>query len=158
MEVRRLRQRSLFVVDFFRVNSKISQDIKTPFKLDGITRVDDTPVHKAVREALVNCLVNADFYLPQGIVIKKNVNSLVIENPGSIRIGKKQMLLGGVSNPRNKNFITLIGPDYRLISGQNKRRKQAKKTSEKERRLIYSYQEIFEGTWIIKNQRYCCCN
>ena len=84
-----MRQRSLFVVDFFRVNSKISQDIKTPFKLDGITRVDDTPVHKAVREALVNCLVNADFFLPQGIVIKKNVNSLVIENPGSIRIGKK---------------------------------------------------------------------
>lgn len=35
------------------------------------------------------------------------------------------MLLGGVSDPRNKNFITLIGPDYRLISGQNKRRKQA---------------------------------
>lgn len=68
-----MRQRSLFVVDFFRVNSKISQDIKTPFKLDGITRVDDTPVHKAVREALVNCLVNADFYLPRGIVIKKNV-------------------------------------------------------------------------------------
>ena len=69
--------------------------------------------------------MNADFYLPQGIVIKKNVNSLVIENPGSIRIGKKQMLLGGASDPRNKNFITLIGPDYRLISGQNKRRKQA---------------------------------
>ena len=93
---------------FFRVNSKISQDIKTPFKLDGITRVDDTPVHKAVREALVNCLVNADFYLPQGIVIKKNVNSLVIENPGSIRIGKKQMLLGGVSDPRNKNLMKMF--------------------------------------------------
>lgn len=103
-----MRQRSLFVVDFFRVNSKISQDIKTPFKLDGITRVDDTPVHKAVREALVNCLVNADFYLPQGIVIKKNVNSLVIENPGSIRIGKKQMLLGGVSDPRNKNLMKMF--------------------------------------------------
>ena len=33
-----------------------------------------------------------------------------------------------------KNFITLIGPDYRLISGQNKRRKQAKKTSEENKR------------------------
>ena len=42
---------------FFRVNSKIAKDIKKPFKLEGITRVDDTPVHKAVREALVNCLV-----------------------------------------------------------------------------------------------------
>ena len=33
---------------FFRVNSKIAKDIKKPFKLEGITRVDDTPVHKAV--------------------------------------------------------------------------------------------------------------
>ena len=33
-----------------------------------------------------------------------------------------------------KNFITLIGPDYRLISGQNKRRKQAKKASEENKR------------------------
>ena len=31
---------------FFRVNSKIAKDIKKPFKLEGITRVDDTPVHK----------------------------------------------------------------------------------------------------------------
>lgn len=93
---------------FFRVNSKIAQDLKTPFKLDGITRVDDTPIHKAVREALVNCLVNADFYIPQGIVIKKNVKSLIIENPGSIRIGKKQMLLGGISDPRNKNLMKMF--------------------------------------------------
>lgn len=27
---------------FFRVNSKIAKDIKKPFKLEGITRVDDT--------------------------------------------------------------------------------------------------------------------
>jgi len=43
------------------VNSKITKDIKKPFKLEGITRVDDTPAHKAVREALVNCLVNTDY-------------------------------------------------------------------------------------------------
>ena len=167
---------------FFRVNSKIAQDIKTPFKLDGITRVDDTPIHKAVREALVNCLVNADFYLPQGIVIKKDVKSLVIENPGSIRIGKKQMLLGGISDPRNKNLMkmfNLLGIGERAGSGipdiyqvwtdqgwnspvveefynpdrtrlsldfspkatkktseENKRRKQAKKTSEEKLKKI----------------------
>ena len=105
---------------FFRVNSKIAQDLKTPFKLDGITRVDDTPIHKAVREALVNCLVNADFYLPQGIVIKKNIKSLIIENPGSIRIGKKQMRLGGISDPRNKNLMkmfNLLGIGERAGSG-----------------------------------------
>ena len=41
-------------------------------------------------------------------MIKKDVKSLVIENPGSIRIGKKQMLLGGISDPRNKNLMKMF--------------------------------------------------
>ena len=105
---------------FFRVNSKIAKDIKKPFKLEGITRVDDTPVHKAVREALVNCLVNADYFLPCGVVIKKEDDKLVIENPGSIRIGKKQMLRGGISDPRNKTLMkmfNMIGIGERAGSG-----------------------------------------
>ena len=105
---------------FFRVNGKIAQGIKTPFKLNGITRVEDTPVHKAVREALVNCLVNADYCLPQGVVIKKDDTCLTIENPGSIRTGKKQMLRGGISDPRNKNIMkmfNLIGIGERAGSG-----------------------------------------
>lgn len=105
---------------FFRVNSKIAKDIKKPFKLEGITRVDDTPVHKAVREALVNCLVNTDYFLPCGVVIKKEDDKLVIENPGSIRTGKKQMLRGGISDPRNKTLMkmfNMIGIGERAGSG-----------------------------------------
>ena len=98
---------------FFRVNKK-------PFKLEGITRIDDTPVHKAVREALVNCLVNTDYFLPCGVVIKKEDDKLVIENPGSIRTGKKQMLRGGISDPRNKTLMkmfNMIGIGERAGSG-----------------------------------------
>ena len=105
---------------FFRVNSKIAKDIKKPFKLEGITRIDDTPVHKAVREALVNCLVNTDYFLPCGVVIKKEDDKLVIENPGSIRTGKKQMLRGGISDPRNKTLMkmfNMIGIGERAGSG-----------------------------------------
>ena len=105
---------------FFRVNSKIVKDIKKPFKLEGITRVDDTPVHKAVREALVNCLVNADYFLPCGVVIKKEGDKLVMENPGSIRTGKKQMLRGGISDSRNKTLMkmfNMIGIGERAGSG-----------------------------------------
>ena len=105
---------------FFRVNSKIAKDIKKPFKLEGITRVDDTPVHKAVRQALVNCLVNTDYFLPCGVVIKKEDDKLVIENPGSIRTGKKQMLRGGISDPRNKTLMkmfNMIGIGERAGSG-----------------------------------------
>ena len=105
---------------FFRVYGKIVKDLKIPFKLDGITRVDDTPVHKALREALANCIVNTDFYFPRGIVIRKDADSIVMENPGSIRTGKAQMLKGGISDPRNKalmKMFNLIGIGERAGSG-----------------------------------------
>ena len=35
---------------------------KVPFKTIDGNRIDDTPVHEALREALANCLINADFY------------------------------------------------------------------------------------------------
>ena len=60
------------VYDFyFRVYNKLIQDIKVPFKMEGGVRVDDTAVHQALREALANCLVNADYYGRQGLVIIK---------------------------------------------------------------------------------------
>ena len=75
------------VYDFyFRVYNKLIQDIKVPFKMDGGTRIDDTPVHQALREALANCLVNADYYGRQGLVIVKKRNSITMSNPGSFRI------------------------------------------------------------------------
>ena len=105
---------------FFRVYGKIVKDLKIPFKLEGITRIDDTPVHKALREALANCIVNTDFYFPRGIVIRKDADSIVMENPGSIRTGKEQMLKGGISDPRNKalmKMFNLIGIGERAGSG-----------------------------------------
>lgn len=42
-----------------------------------------------VREDLVNCLVNTDYFLPCKFVIKKEDDRLVIDNLGSIRTGKK---------------------------------------------------------------------
>ena len=86
---------------FFRVNRKLAESLKTPFKLDGIFRVDDTPMHKAVREALANCLFNADYHGVRGVVVRRTPDKLVFENPGDIRTGIEQMRLGGVSDPRN---------------------------------------------------------
>lgn len=61
------------VYDFyFRIYNRLIQDIKVPFRMDGGNRVDDTPVHQALREALANCLVNADYYGRQGLVILKS--------------------------------------------------------------------------------------
>lgn len=78
------------VCDFyFRVYNKIIKDVKVPFKMSGGERVDDTPVHKALREALANCLINADYHGLRGVVIRKEPDKLIFANPGYVRTGKK---------------------------------------------------------------------
>ena len=93
---------------YFRVYNKIILNVKVPFKMNGGERVDDTPVHRALREVLANCLVNSDFYVPRGIVIKQKNDILIIENPGTIRVGKYQMKVGDESDPRNKAFMKMF--------------------------------------------------
>lgn len=93
---------------YFRVYNKIIKDVKVPFKMSGGERVDDTPVHKAIREALANCLINADYHGLRGVVIRKEPDKLVLANPGYIRTGKKQMRLGGESDPRNKALMKMF--------------------------------------------------
>ena len=97
------------VCDFyFRVYNKIIKDIKVPFKMSGGERIDDTPVHKALREALANCLIHADYHGLRGVVIRKEPDKLVFANPGYVRTGKKQMRLGGESDPRNKTLMKMF--------------------------------------------------
>ena len=97
------------VYDFyFRVYNKLIQDIKVPFKMEGGTRVDDTDVHKALREALVNCLVHADYYGRQGLVIIKKRDSITMSNPGSFRIEVDAAKSGGVSDPRNGAMLKMF--------------------------------------------------
>ena len=109
------------VFDFFvRVSAKLTLDLKKPFKLVNMVRQDETPVHDAVREALVNCLVNTDFYEPRGVVIEKYPDQIVLQNPGTVIVGKKQMLRGGLSEPRNgalMKMFHLIGYGERAGSG-----------------------------------------
>ena len=97
------------VFDFyFRVYNKITKDIKVPFRMEGGFRVDDTPVHRALREALANCIINTDFYGKYGVLIIKEENKIVFENPGYIRLGKEQMRRGGKSDPRNKSLMKIF--------------------------------------------------
>ena len=97
------------VFDFyFRVYNKITKDIKVPFRMEGGFRVDDTPVHRALREALANCIINTDYYGKYGVLMIKEENKIVFENPGYIRLGKEQMRRGGKSDPRNKSLMKIF--------------------------------------------------
>ena len=97
------------VYDFyFRVYNKLIQDIKVPFKMEGGVRVDDTSVHQALREALANCLVNADYYGRQGLVIIKKRDAITMANPGGFRIEIDAAKSGGVSDPRNGTMLKMF--------------------------------------------------
>ena len=53
-------------------------------------------------------MINADYHGLRGVVIRKEPDKLVLANPGYIRTGKKQMRLGGESDPRNKALMKMF--------------------------------------------------
>jgi ATP-dependent DNA helicase RecG len=74
-----------------RVLPRLTADIKTPFRLnENLVRIDDTEVHQAVREALVNARVHADYAGQGGIVIEKFRDRLEFANPGTLLISKER--------------------------------------------------------------------
>ena len=93
---------------YYRAYNKLQLDLKVPFEMEGGFRVDDTPVHKAMREALANCLVNADYYGRGGLVIIKRRNEVTMTNPGNFRIEIAAAKSGGLSDPRNGTMLKLF--------------------------------------------------
>ena len=93
---------------YFRVYNKVAQNLKVPFKIENGARIEDTPVHKALREAIANCLINADYYGRQGIVIIQRKNEIRLSNPGGFRIEMEAAKSGGVSDPRNTSLMKMF--------------------------------------------------
>lgn len=150
------------VFDFFiKASAKLTCDLKTPFKLEGIYRVDDTSMHKAVREALVNTLVNADYSLTLGVVIKKYIDKIVFSNPGTLRISKEQAFNGGISDARNKTILkmfNLVGIGERMGSGIPKILFAAKEFNYKEPTLEESFSPDNIILTVYLNNKVCSIN
>ena len=81
-----------------------------PFKIasDNVTRDDDTPVHKALREVLANALIHADYHGRRGIVIDKYPKRLEVSNPGTLRMSKSVAIAGGTSDARNGKIFNIF--------------------------------------------------
>lgn len=94
---------------FSKVTPKLTEDLPKPFKLEGIQRIDETPVHKAVREAFVNLIIHADYLMDAGTlkIIKKN-KSFEFTNPGILKLPIKDIFRGGNSKPRNPHMQTML--------------------------------------------------
>ncbi len=95
---------------FFKIHDRVTGDVKVPFKIaaDGITRIDDTPVHKALREVLANALIHADYHGRRGIVVEKHFRTITFSNPGTMRISKSVAVAGGTSDARNTAIFNIF--------------------------------------------------
>ena len=93
------------VYDFFRkVYQKLTVDLKVPFQLQAGQRIDDTPVHEALREALVNTLIHADFSGRVSVLVVKRPDMFGFRNPGLMRVPPELAVIGGNSDCRNRRL------------------------------------------------------
>ena len=80
-----------------RVLPKLFLALPTPFQMEGVYRQDETTAHKAVREALVNCIVHASTRLYEGPVIERYPDRLYFSNPGTMLVSVEDFFEGGHS-------------------------------------------------------------
>ena len=67
-------------------------------------RQDETPVHVALREALANVLVHADYSDRASVLVVKRPDMFGFRNPGLMRIPLEVALHGGEPDCRNRNL------------------------------------------------------
>ena len=119
------------VFDFwYKAYPLLSEGLPVPFELDSnMTRIDDTPQHKAVREALTNMLVHAGYYGRAGLVALRTGEGIELSNPGIFRLPVSVIKGGGVSDSRNPTLLTmfnLVGKGDKAGSGFDVLRRSAR--------------------------------
>lgn len=106
---------------FSRVIPKVTADLPRPFRMEGIQRVDDTPQHKAVREAFTNAIIHSDLLMDAGMLrVERHDDKLCFRNPGLLKLPVEMIYEGGNSkarNPRIQNMFRMIGYGENVGSG-----------------------------------------
>ena len=91
--------------DFYRkIYPKLTDGLKIPFELKADQRIDESPVHVAIREALCNVLVHADYSDRCSVLVVKRPDLFGFRNPGLMRIPIDYALHGGNADCRNRNL------------------------------------------------------
>ena len=108
---------------YSRVLPILQNFLPKPFILEDNQRKAETPAHVAVREALANALVHADYTENATLNIYKYPNRMVFSNPGTMLVSLKQYYRGGESVCRNKylqTMFTFLGSAEKAGSGADK--------------------------------------
>ena len=99
---------------------KLTKDLPRPFKMIGMERDDDTPQHKAIREAMTNAIIHADLMLNGVLKGEKYDDKFVFTNPGLLKLPVEQIYAGEETKARNQriqNMFRMIGFGENLGSG-----------------------------------------
>ena len=99
------------VFNFFRmIDEKLMSIAPNEFKMNALqTRESDITLGNALREALVNSLIHADYYSNEPLVkIEVNDGLYTFNNSGALSINEDQFFLGGKSIARNEILMKLF--------------------------------------------------
>lgn len=99
---------------------RLTRDLPRPFQMEGVIRKDDTPQHKAVREAMTNAIIHADLMINGILKVEKYDDRFVLTNPGLLKLPVEQIYAGGESKARNQRMqamLRMIGYGENLGSG-----------------------------------------
>jgi predicted HTH transcriptional regulator len=106
---------------YWRVFPRVVEGLEIPFDLgEGGVRKAETQVHEALREALVNALIHADWEARLGVQIVRRLGGFSLRNPGILLLPAELIRLGGTSECRNpglQHIFNLIGLGERAGSG-----------------------------------------
>ena len=108
--------------DFYRkVIGKLRDGLRLPFLMGSdLFRRDESPQHEALREAMVNALIHADYLASGGVRVFRLSNGFEFPNPGLLRLPAAQIRAGGKSDCRNpslQQMFQMIGAGEKAGSG-----------------------------------------
>lgn len=102
---------------------KLQMNLPTPFNLENGQRQDNTPAHDALREAMANLCVHADYNEQGSLTVNRYVDKITFSNPGTMLISREQFFRGGESvcrNPSLQKMFMMIGFVEQAGSGVDK--------------------------------------
>ena len=106
-----------------RVLPKLQASLPTPFHLEDGVRRDGTLAHEALREAMANLCVHADYSEEASLLVTKYPDKIILSNPGVLLISRQQFFRGGESVCRNtslQQMFMMMGQAEKAGSGVDK--------------------------------------
>jgi ATP-dependent DNA helicase RecG len=107
--------------DFYlRVYRRLVADIKVPFQVVDGERQEENAIHLAVREALANTLIHADYSGRSSVLVVKRPDLFGFRNPGLMRVQHDIAIRGGITDCRNRTLqlmFRMVGISEQAGSG-----------------------------------------